>query len=232
VVVTTGDPSEPTVITSFGIRGASTTSSYDEERRAMSAALRWLLDTGGTGPDTVELRRSLSARRGHTDLVWVPGHVGLPGNEAADQEAKRAATLEGVPPAAVSYGAARAAIGRRFRDPPPSHARTAEAYRDFSRSRERALNLGRSDACLLARLRAGHVRQLADYGVLLGSTASPVCRLCGGSAETVEHIFTECPTTERRRRDAFGLENTLAVLSREPQRAVALARWVLDRLGA
>jgi ribonuclease HI len=41
-------------------------------------------------PKTIKLREMIDRNKKQITLVWVPGHIGIPGNEQADDEAKAA----------------------------------------------------------------------------------------------------------------------------------------------
>ncbi len=86
MVVTEGDPDNPTTLLSKQQRGAAFTSSYDEEKAAMRMALEWLLPSHATAAictdsqsllkaiqsgsaDTTDLRRMLNKRAGKTTLL-------------------------------------------------------------------------------------------------------------------------------------------------------------------
>ncbi len=91
MVVTEGDPANPTTLLTKQQRGAAFTSSYDEEKAAMRMALEWLLPSHAAAAictdsqsllkaiqsgsaDTTDLRRMLNKRAGKTTLLWIPGH--------------------------------------------------------------------------------------------------------------------------------------------------------------
>ena len=70
-------------------------------------------------PKTEDIRRDIESLDGQVDLMYVPGHKDVPGNELAYQYAKEAATWTG--PFArqdISMDAARSMIKRGISDPP------------------------------------------------------------------------------------------------------------------
>ncbi len=173
MVVTEGDPANPTTLFTKQQRGAAITSSYDEEKVAMRMALEWLspyhaaavictdsqslfktIQSGSA--DTADLRIIFNKRAGTITRLWIPGHHGIAGNEEADACAKQAAAITDGAPLPVSYAAASALIRRTLTDPSPCHCTTKEVYTNtFSWPTDCRAVSSRRDAVLFARLRYG-----------------------------------------------------------------------------
>ncbi len=141
MVATTGDPADPVITHTSKARGAELTSSYEEEKAALLLALDWakancpterisicfdsqsLLKAIQSGAhDTQSIRQRLDNREGPTTLIWVPGHKGIPGNEAADELAKAAATATDTPPRPISFATTKALIRSTVTDPSPNRS--------------------------------------------------------------------------------------------------------------
>ncbi|KAF7337390.1 RNA-directed DNA polymerase from transposon X-element [Mycena sanguinolenta] len=164
-------------------------------------------------------RRLTAAKEEHPGLRlrvdWTPGHVEIPGNEAADEAAKRAAK-EG------SFGGAP----KFLRDLPYSksalaltHARVLQKTRkkEFRRSKRyarikavddtipspafRRLTklLPRKHASLLFQLRSHHA-PLAKHLYRLNKSPTPICPCCGLHEETVDHYLHFCNAHDDARR--------------------------------
>ena len=137
VVITSGPARSPTVIEVWKRRGSPLTSSFEEEKEAMSMAVQWIIsneseDTVVICSDSQSLLKAIASEsdetsdiiakllqvKGYVVIQWVPGHMDIPGNEAADQAAKAAATITEDPPRPVSLASALSCVSRSIQDMP------------------------------------------------------------------------------------------------------------------
>ena len=252
VVITRGDPAAPNIIHTIKVKGAPRTSSYEEEVSAMNEAADWIkehcqaTEKVAICTDSLSLCQALSALNediNHTiikltacpaavDVQWVPAHIGIPGNEAADQAAKDATKLRGIGHP-VSYASACANIRQAVQDPPPTDdgdKRIHEIYGALNKKKDEAEITCREDQVHMARLRSRNHTAFRYYQHKLDESVSITCPRCEEDDDTVEHWLHNCPAISGLKMRVFGrivLETD--ILTREPGKCLALARLSILR---
>lgn len=133
------------------------------------------------------------------NLQWVPSHIGIPGNERADDLAKEGSRKDQAD-VCIPFSAAVKAVKRKCRD---------EWRADFQRKggfRVNVVNdieLKRKEATKLAQVKSGHSKIAKAYQHRIGIADNPDCELCL-IPETVEHIIFACPQWNPARLKVFG----------------------------
>jgi hypothetical protein len=155
----------------------------------------------------------------------VPGHVGIEGNEAADEEAKAAARgassgphlmpkfpKQGPPPR--SFSSVVEFFNKKLKESWRVLWRGGKRYQKMkkidpklpSRSYLELVNgLTRRQLSIVMQLRAGHL-PLNSYLHWITKRDSPDCShpRCAGRHETVFHFLLECPAYNKERREILG----------------------------
>ena len=264
VVITTGDAESPDVSEVIRRRGASHTSSYEEECQAMWDVTEWLkrqkweewqeqlkvvicTDSQSMckallegSAELEEMTMALNSCPGQLIIQWIPGHSNIPGNEIADEEAKKATEEEEVG-RPVSLAAVKPAIKSHVKDGAIVHQRTRQVYSCKSKQKDKLIR-NRSEQVLLARVRSGHHPALWTYKHRLNPAEDPSCPRCmeadvDGSMpkphalDNVEHLL-ECPGTAELRMRTFGrVDVGLGILTEDPRGSATLARRTLRGVG-
>ena len=158
-------------------------------------------------PDEIWTRLMIIGQRYRVDIQWVPGHAGIPGNEAADETAGLAAALpqDQVP---TNYNAARARLKQHLSREWAASNRHSKHYEIVGPARVKLgdkIGLSRKDSVTMARLRTGHSTLLRAYRHRIGLEEDPDCRDCDdGVPEDATHLLTSCPAGALVRHRVFG----------------------------
>ena len=178
----------------------------------------------------------LSPAGKHITLCWIPSHVGLTGNEAADSAAKRATTKQctrWVPiPATDTYPHISIHLHKEWQRHWSANTQSKlftvkPEIGDWPTSSRQC----RREEVALCRLRTGHT--LATHRYLLCGDTRPLCRRCG-SALSVRHVLVSCRRYARERREHFGVRQrvfTLADLIGRDSDMVGLVLSYLKTIG-
>ena len=182
------------------------------------AALRALNSTRNKCPLVQECRKALDGLRRNKKLVltWVPGHIGIPGSDRADQLAKIAAREPFMGPE-PALGTTREYIGCALHE--WRLATMGESWKKHPGCRQsklmiagpdrekatKLLGLSREELRLLVGILTGHCG-LNRHLSVMGVKKDPICPMCGLEEEDTQHYLGECTVYLNLRLAIFGEE--------------------------
>ncbi|XP_073996552.1 uncharacterized protein [Rhodnius prolixus] len=179
------------------------------------SALSALSDVFSLDPFIRKIYNLLVQLKSHGQRVmftWVPGHIGIAGNEKVDQAAKSAASNQirsDIPVRPTDLKAQiREIIIRKWQH---QWDCVNEKLKDIESrvQRSAAENLPRRESVIITRLRIGHTR--VTHGHLLTGARRPRCSWCNERL-TVAHVLEECQTLRQQRAQAGLPDDMRAVL--------------------
>jgi ribonuclease HI len=199
---------------------------YSDSRSALQAMLVYNSENILV-QDIQELVHELAENQVNILFCWVPSHVGITGNERADNLAKAALGIErqGIPSVFFSdfKGYLKNKIYHRWRERwiymVDDNWTQLRGVQEFIRPRTWGAGLTRNEDIKITRLRIGHTKFSRDY--YFTGEGEPECMECG-EALTVEHVLLDCGNFYHERRQYFGdddqsLNSLLGVPSMFPQ---------------
>ena len=148
------------------------------------------LESGKADPLTCKLMENLHIldRSRKIVLQWIPAHVGIVGNETADQLAREGSKLQ-QPEVRINYEESKTLLKRDFK------TQWTASNDGYSPAADSISKLERKQQVEIFRLRTGHCR-LKKHLKRVGLSSTAVCE-CGLGEQTPEHILEDCPLADR-----------------------------------
>jgi ribonuclease HI len=164
--------------------------------------------------DTLFELETLASNSKRVTLAWVKAHVGLVGNEKADELAKLGANgdenneIYSLPhPQSYSRQLIRDSIRRAWKkewQESKEYKHTKNFYSGPDTNRAKLLlKHSKTSVTKLIQMITGH-NFLSYFQNKVDNTIYPYCRLCDEEYETFHHFVTSCPVLRQRRIDIFG----------------------------
>lgn len=128
---------------------------------------------------------------------WIPGHVGISGNENADRLARKGASMD-QHERPVTYKTVCSMLKSNYKEEWLNQwaqgTTGRKMYKEMNQPNkgDNIKFLPRKEQCTIFQLRTGHVT-LNSHLNRINPTYPPNCRHCHHPQETVEHFLFECP---------------------------------------
>ena len=163
-----------------------------------------------------KIHRLMSIRNIHIQLCWIPAHVGIQGNEYADQAAKEAAAR---PPEIISipardyYPIIQESIMKKWQRQWDREEDTnkLKSIKKEVKEWKTSHNKERKIEVTLTRLRIGHTNLTHSHLMTNPPGDAPECDRCRAPL-TVKHVLDTCPALQQTRRTFFGNKGIKEIL--------------------
>nr|CAH7763726.1 unnamed protein product [Callosobruchus chinensis] len=160
-------------------------------------------------------------------FVWVPSHVGITGNELADNAAKLATTQQVDENILVRPDDVKTSFKPRLKiqwqnEWNNTTAKLKQLKPEIGKTIYPS-QMTRREQSVCTRLRIGHTRLTSSY--LFTREEPPVCFICDLQL-TVQHIIAECPAYEAERWLYQISDDLIETLNTSPRRTKALLLWL------
>lgn len=147
------------------------------------------------------LNKEIEAKGSSAIFMWIPSHIGIPGNEKADQEAKNALQLNISEPELLFEEIKKIVKNAIWNQAQNEwHNTTNNILREITNTIKpysKIINQNRKNEVTLTRLRIGHTKLTHKY--LLEKEEAPKCPRCYQPV-TIKHIIADCIGYEPERK--------------------------------
>jgi ribonuclease HI len=136
-------------------------------------------------------------------FCWIPGHVGIEGNENADMKAKAAISKQTSVPYILKSdlnSTIIAAIRNKWKEEWQSINNKLSSVKPIVHNWKSSFRRTRKEEVILARVRTGHTRLTHQH--LFSRNDPPVCSTCNKNI-TIKHIFEDCNNLNNLRKKYF-----------------------------
>lgn len=176
------------------------------------SSLRTLLFSPTKHPFSIQihdLAHKITMNTHTVKIAWIPGHVGIQGNESADKAANEACSLPTITPHLLTQQDLKKFSKRTL---------TEFWHNSFNNDRFRhpntTHNKNRKPEVQMARLRIGHTNFSHSY--LLTHEQQPSCHFCNSAPLTVNHVLLDCPQLQRTRSPIYAAMDLKKQTNRNP----------------